>query len=79
MHFARPTVEVRPGDLVTVEITGAAPHHLIADGEVLDVRRTRAGDAWAARQAEPSSSVALGMPTVGVPEAVPALPGCQNP
>ena len=39
---------VRPGDMVTVEITYAAPHHLVADGPVLAVRRTRAGDAWEA-------------------------------
>ncbi|RYV52451.1 tRNA (N6-isopentenyl adenosine(37)-C2)-methylthiotransferase MiaB [Pengzhenrongella frigida] len=43
----------RPGDLVTVEVTHAAPHHLVADsarsGGVYQVRRTRAGDAWVAR------------------------------
>ncbi len=41
----------RPGDLVTVEVTYAAPHHLVADsalvpGGTFAVRRTRAGDAW---------------------------------
>jgi tRNA-2-methylthio-N6-dimethylallyladenosine synthase len=40
----------RPGDLVTVEVTHAAPHHLVADsaltGGTFAVRRTRAGDAW---------------------------------
>lgn len=39
----------RPGDIVTVEITQAAPFHLIADstdGQPLTMRRTRAGDAW---------------------------------
>src|SRR5664280_1849277 len=41
---------VRPGDVVTVEVTYAAPHHLVADGPALAVRRTRAGDAWAARR-----------------------------
>jgi tRNA-2-methylthio-N6-dimethylallyladenosine synthase len=44
----------RPGDLVTVEVTHAAPHHLVADSAVTGgtyrVRRTRAGDAWAARE-----------------------------
>ncbi|SDT11558.1 tRNA (N6-isopentenyl adenosine(37)-C2)-methylthiotransferase MiaB [Actinopolymorpha singaporensis] len=64
---------VRPGDLVTVEVTYAAPHHLVADGPLLDVRRTRAGDLWAARQAGPTqtadvsgtpSGVLLGMPAV---------------
>ncbi|PPF87657.1 tRNA (N6-isopentenyl adenosine(37)-C2)-methylthiotransferase MiaB [Subtercola sp. Z020] len=39
----------RPGDVVTVEVTGAKPYYLIADsvdGTPLMVRRTRAGDAW---------------------------------
>jgi tRNA-2-methylthio-N6-dimethylallyladenosine synthase len=46
----------RPGDLVTVRVTYGAPHHLVADsaldGGPYAVRRTRAGDAWAARQAD---------------------------
>jgi len=58
----------RPGDLVTAEITYAAPHHLVADGPLLTVRRTRSGDAWEARTAAPApAGVALGMPTVGAP------------
>jgi tRNA-2-methylthio-N6-dimethylallyladenosine synthase len=44
----------RPGDLVTVAVTHAAPHHLVADsaldGGPFAVRRTRAGDAWERRQ-----------------------------
>ncbi len=44
----------RPGDLVTVQVTHAAPHHLVADsalaGGPYAVRRTRAGDAWAERE-----------------------------
>ncbi|WP_084127120.1 tRNA (N6-isopentenyl adenosine(37)-C2)-methylthiotransferase MiaB [Demequina sp. NBRC 110054] len=44
----------RPGDLVTVEVTKAAPYHLIADsaieGGAYAVRRTRAGDTWDAVQ-----------------------------
>nr|WP_311836105.1 tRNA (N6-isopentenyl adenosine(37)-C2)-methylthiotransferase MiaB [Cellulomonas fimi] len=44
----------RPGDLVTAEVTHGAPHHLVADsgatGGTFAVRRTRAGDAWAARE-----------------------------
>lgn len=44
----------RPGDLVTVAVTHGAPHHLVADsalaGGPFAVRRTRAGDAWAARE-----------------------------
>ncbi|MDR7381452.1 tRNA (N6-isopentenyl adenosine(37)-C2)-methylthiotransferase MiaB [Promicromonospora iranensis] len=43
----------RPGDMVTVTVTKAAPHHLIADpvsAGPLVVRRTRSGDAWAQRE-----------------------------
>jgi tRNA-2-methylthio-N6-dimethylallyladenosine synthase len=74
-HHGRP-VDVRPGDMATVEITRAAPHHLVADGAVRSVRRTRAGDAWQARTEERRPAVALGLPTVGVPEPVPTASGC---
>src|SRR5690554_6523382 len=44
----------RPGDLVEVDVTYGAPHHLVADsaldGGTFRVRRTRAGDAWAQRE-----------------------------
>ena len=53
----------RPGDMVTAEITYAAPHHLVAD-RVLGLRRTPAGDAAERRRAESSPGVLLGMPTV---------------
>ena len=83
MHFAADfsSVEadsVRPGDMVTVEITYAAPHHLVADGAVRSVRRTRAGDAWERRTSSPAAptGVGLGMPTVGVPAALPPAPAC---
>jgi tRNA-2-methylthio-N6-dimethylallyladenosine synthase len=78
IHFTPPSdVEVRPGDVVTVEVTYAAPHHLVADGPVLDVRRTRSGDAWEARTAAPTpASVGLGMPAVGVPAPLPDAPAC---
>ena len=68
---------VRPGDMVTVTLTYAAPHHLVADGPVLAVRRTRSGDAWEARQASSSTSgVSLGMPSLGVPAPLPDAPAC---
>jgi tRNA-2-methylthio-N6-dimethylallyladenosine synthase len=51
VHFAPPAAPPRPGDLVTVAVTHAAPHYVIADLPPLAVRRTRAGDAWEARQA----------------------------
>ncbi|MPZ61616.1 MAG: tRNA (N6-isopentenyl adenosine(37)-C2)-methylthiotransferase MiaB [Propionibacteriales bacterium] len=66
-----PGVQVRPGDMVRVPVTYAAPHHLVSDGAVPDsaVRRTRAGDAWEARHAAPqlAAGVPLGLPTVGPP------------
>ncbi|MDP3894881.1 MAG: tRNA (N6-isopentenyl adenosine(37)-C2)-methylthiotransferase MiaB, partial [Nocardioides sp.] len=70
----------RPGDMVTVQITYAAPHHLVADGDVLGVRRTRAGDAWERRTSAPAAptGVTLGMPGVGAPEPLPPAPACGD-
>jgi tRNA-2-methylthio-N6-dimethylallyladenosine synthase len=77
VHFELPidAERPRPGDMVTVKVTGAAPYHLLADDtSVYQLRRTIAGDAWdraeAASCAVPSSdssskSVSLGLPTVG--------------
>jgi tRNA-2-methylthio-N6-dimethylallyladenosine synthase len=76
VHFALPDTEApRPGDMATVEVTYAAPHHLVADGIPATVRRTRAGDAWTARQDGGPQGVSLGMPTVGRPSTV-AAPAC---
>jgi len=47
----------RPGDIVTTRVTHGAPHHLIADGAPLDVRRTRAGDAWESRRDAATAAV----------------------
>ena len=81
VHFAVPggTDAPRPGDLVRVQVTHAAPHHLVADGAAPVVRRTRAGDAWEKRQAgdghehggsgdacgtgSPAGVVSLGLPS----------------
>jgi len=73
VHFTPPPTgsgtDVRPGDVVTVVVTYAAPHHLTADGPILAVRRTRAGDAWETRAGRASAprGVSLGMPSVGPP------------
>jgi tRNA-2-methylthio-N6-dimethylallyladenosine synthase len=69
-------VAVRPGDMVEVEITRAAPHHLVADAAVRSVRRTRAGDAWERSTATPSPGVLLGLPGVGVPPPVADARAC---
>ncbi len=50
VHFHPAGLDIRPGDIVTTTVTGAAPHHLIADGGPHTHRRTRAGDAHAAGQ-----------------------------
>ncbi len=57
----------RPGDIGFVTISAAAPHHLIADGGIRGLERTRGGDAWEARTAPPSNVITLGMPTLVAP------------
>ncbi|UOE46046.1 tRNA (N6-isopentenyl adenosine(37)-C2)-methylthiotransferase MiaB [Agromyces larvae] len=57
VHFEVPegSAVPRPGDVVSVTVTQAAPFHLIADsvdGSPLVIRRTRAGDAWDRAQAD---------------------------
>ncbi|MES1170346.1 MAG: MiaB/RimO family radical SAM methylthiotransferase, partial [Leifsonia sp.] len=57
VHFEVPAGSPvpRPGDVVTVTVTQAAPFYLIADsadGAPLAIRRTRAGDAWDRAEAE---------------------------
>ncbi|MFS0714438.1 tRNA (N6-isopentenyl adenosine(37)-C2)-methylthiotransferase MiaB [Microbacterium sp. 2P01SA-2] len=83
VHFELPdgSETPRPGDVVTVTVTHAAPFHLLADstdGSPLRIRRTRAGDAWDRSLAEscgvpsPAStdagprSVSLGLPSLRV-------------
>lgn len=74
VHFEVPDGSAlpRPGDVVSVRATHAAPFYLLADapaGESLRIRRTRAGDAWDRAQAE-----SCGVPTpagdTGAPRAV---------
>lgn len=63
------TEQPRPGDMVTVKITGASSHHLIADNEDFTWRATAGGDAWQRAQAMPPSNpaaVSLGIPTLRV-------------
>ncbi|MGJ4844059.1 tRNA (N6-isopentenyl adenosine(37)-C2)-methylthiotransferase MiaB [Leifsonia sp. Le1] len=57
VHFEVPAGSPvpRPGDVVTVTVTQAAPFYLIADsadGAPLAIRRTTAGDAWDRAEAE---------------------------
>ena len=72
----------RPGDLVVARVTRTAPYHLVADRTGADdgygVRRTRAGDAWVARErarlglggddhAHGAAPAATGPVTLGLP------------
>ncbi len=70
VHVALPEGStVRPGDMVTAEVTHGAPFHLLADsalepGGLFNVRPTRAGDVWEAKNEEQPTGVKLGMPTL---------------
>ncbi|MGV0792562.1 tRNA (N6-isopentenyl adenosine(37)-C2)-methylthiotransferase MiaB [Mycolicibacterium sp. XJ1819] len=77
VHFDPSGAQIRPGDVVTTTITGAAPHHLIADAALRSHRRTHAGDAHAAGQ-RPRTGVGLGMPGVGAPQAATISVGCDR-
>jgi tRNA-2-methylthio-N6-dimethylallyladenosine synthase len=81
VHFDVPAGggQPRPGDVVSVVVTRATPHFLIAApaGSTLPVRRTRAGDAWDRAEAEscelpshstaaPAGAVNLGLPSVRI-------------
>ncbi|MGV0992830.1 MAG: tRNA (N6-isopentenyl adenosine(37)-C2)-methylthiotransferase MiaB [Mycobacterium sp.] len=77
VHFMADAAVVRPGDVVTTTVTGAAPHHLIADVPLLSHRRTRAGDAHAAGRRP--RTVGLGLPLVGGPPMnQPIDTGCER-
>ena len=82
VHFAiGDRTGIRPGDVVTTEVTYAAPHHLVADGEPVVVRRTRSGDAWETRTQAPAmggvtQDVSLGMPSIGQPAVEPVTQAC---
>lgn len=81
VHFSVPehAETPRPGDVVTVTVTQAAPYFLIADNSSnYQLRRTRAGDAHDRREADScgvpvttggavsTATVGLGMPTLRV-------------
>jgi tRNA-2-methylthio-N6-dimethylallyladenosine synthase len=60
VHFI-PDEDTQTGDIVQVEITDAAPFHLISDKPILHSRKTLASQLI--NQAS-SSAVSLGMPQV---------------
>ncbi len=75
VHFTVPGGEPtpRPGDVVEVEVSYAAPHHLVADAGPYAVRRTRAGDAWDRRRADSCGVPTEGPSTGGVLLGLPSL------
>jgi tRNA-2-methylthio-N6-dimethylallyladenosine synthase len=75
VHFEVPAGSAvpRPGDVVSVVATHAAPFHLLADapgGAPLRIRRTRSGDAWDRAQTESCGVPAAGHATSGTARAV---------
>jgi tRNA-2-methylthio-N6-dimethylallyladenosine synthase len=61
----------RPGDMITTVITRGAPNYLLADEPPLAIRRTRGGDAWAARAAAAAAGDGSGPAGAGpAPEQV---------
>jgi tRNA-2-methylthio-N6-dimethylallyladenosine synthase len=75
VHFEVPpgSETPRPGDMVDVVVTQAAPYHLIADapdGSALRIRRTRSGDAWDRAEAASCAVPATGTPASGGPVRV---------
>ena len=94
VHFEVPAgaEQPRPGDVVTVRITQAAPHYLIADATedgAYALRRTRAGDAWDRAEAESCAvpapaaaggrgAVSLGLPSLRVGRADGASGGISS-
>ncbi|MDL9947689.1 tRNA (N6-isopentenyl adenosine(37)-C2)-methylthiotransferase MiaB [Gordonia sp. ABSL11-1] len=78
--YLDPAATIRPGDVVTTRVTGAAPHHLIADSGPATHRRTRAGDAHEASRMPTTApvGVGLGMPTIGAAPVEPVTVGCSG-
>jgi tRNA-2-methylthio-N6-dimethylallyladenosine synthase len=56
---------IRPGDLVEVEITYAAPFFLLSDKPILKIKKTKSGDIYEQGKAVGNSNgVLLGIPTL---------------
>jgi tRNA-2-methylthio-N6-dimethylallyladenosine synthase len=75
VHFAPHGTMPRPGDIVTTRVTSTAPHYLRADDAPLEVRRTRAGDAWEARKHAAGPAPAPVVPGSAPSGSVPVLLG----
>jgi len=80
VHFDVPEGAVpRPGDVVSVQVTRATPHYMIASpvGTTLPIRRTRAGDAWDRAEAESCAVPTQGTAAGGVRTVSLGLPGLR--
>jgi tRNA-2-methylthio-N6-dimethylallyladenosine synthase len=75
VHF-HATPGVRAGDVVRTVVTYAAPHYLVADGEPVSHRRTRAGDNTEAGLRPKTSGVSLGLPSFSTPAPLAPAGGC---
>jgi tRNA-2-methylthio-N6-dimethylallyladenosine synthase len=60
VHVATAGQDVAPGDTVTTTVSRAAPHHLVADGGVSDVR------PWRGRTAHPAGADASASPLLTI-------------
>lgn len=84
IHFTPTVPGIRAGDMVDVEVTGAAGHFLFADAGVLSHRTTKAGDMTEAGETPTTApvGVGLGMPGFKRPEASatpqPVAEGCTT-
>ena len=84
IHFTPSVAGIRAGDIVEVEVTGAAGHFLFADAGVLSHRQTKAGDMTEAGQTPTTGpvGVGLGMPGFKRPESrekqQPVAAGCTT-
>ncbi len=82
VHFAPAEAAPRPGDVITTEVTSAAPHYLLADGPPPRIRRTRGGDAFEARSAGGPEKSALRekgvLPEIVVPPETAVLLGMPS-
>lgn len=84
IHFTPTVPGIRAGDMVDVEVTGAAGHFLFADAGVLSHRTTKAGDMTEAGETPTTApvGVGLGMPGFKRPEASatpqPVAKGCTT-
>ena len=76
VHFTPGDTVPRPGDVVETVVTYAAPHYLVADGEPLSWRRTKAGDRSEAGIKPKTAGIGLGLPSFGAPAPLPAVSGC---